>query len=524
MHTYAAVNDAATEEAPAAQESGGERARRAGAGVITIGGAKLYFLLVGYASQVFLPGLLGSPEAFGLFSAVLSIVSILNNVLVSATVQVVSKRVSERPEQAAHSLRQALELQLIIGALLGVVLFGCAPLLGQVLLDPLLTPLFRISAVIVVAYALYAVPIGALNGRQDFLGQARFDIAYTTLRTGGMLGAAALGFGAAGVLAGFAGASVLVLLASLAIVGVGRAGGRTAWDGWLRFMAPLWLYQLCNNLILQIDTTLLKRSVAALAQEGGASMAAAADTASRYVGFYRAAQTFAFVPYQLILSVSFVIFPMVSEALSRGDEAAARRDVRGALRFSLLALLSLAAPIAGASQAVMRLVYPPAYLAGAPALAVLALGMVSFALFVIAATIMSSAGRPGTAASVAVQAVVAVVAGNLGFVRYVGIGALTLPAAALGTSFGAFIALAAVGGSVYLRFKTFIPVLTVLRALLAAAGAYLAARSIPAPNKPMGLVALAGGALAYFALLIGTGELTRADLAGMLSMRRKRRK
>lgn len=524
-HTYASVNEAATDDRapahPSAEES--DRARRAGAGVITIGGAKLYFLLAGYASQLFLPGLLGSPEAFGLFSAVLSIVSILNNVLVSATVQVVSKRVSENPPRAKRSLRQALELQLIVSVLLGGSLFGCAPLLATILLDPLLTPLFRIAALIVMAYALYAAPIGYLNGLQNFLGQARFDIAYTTLRVGGMLGAAALGFGAAAVLGGFAGAALTVLLAAILIVGTGQRGERTPWKGWLQFMAPLWLYQLCLNLILQIDTTLLKRSVAAALQADGAALEVAAETASRYVGFYRAAQTFAFVPYQLILAVPFVIFPMVSEALSKGDEVGARRYIRASLRLSLIALLSLAAPFAGAAPAVMRLVYPPAYLAGAPALAVLALGMVSFALFVISATIMSSAGRPGTAAGVAVLAVATVIAANLGLVHYVGVGDYTLAAAASGTSLGAFVALAAIGGSLYARFRTFLPGLTVLRSLLAAAAAFFAAGSIPPSSKLMALVALAAGAIAYFAVLIATRELTRADLTSLLAMRKRKR-
>lgn len=101
------MTDAATDEAPAAQQSA---TQRAGRGFVSIAGAKLYFLIAGYVSQLYLPVLLGNPEVFGLFSTALSLVSILNNVMVSANIQVVSKRVSEDPERAPYIVRQALEL------------------------------------------------------------------------------------------------------------------------------------------------------------------------------------------------------------------------------------------------------------------------------------------------------------------------------------------------------------------------------------------------------------------------------
>jgi stage V sporulation protein B len=518
------VNEAATEEEALTAPPKPDGAQRAGRGILSIAGSTLYFLIAGYAAQLLLPRLLASPEAFGFFSTAMSFVSILNNVLISATIQVVSKRVSEDPPRAPFALRQAIELQLAIGCVLGGGLFFAAPqLAGTILLDPLLTPLFRLAAVVVVSYALYAAMIGALNGRQDFLGQARFNMGYTTLRTLTMLGAAALGFGAVGVFAAFALSSVVVLTVAVIVVGLGQAGPRKPWRSWLAFMAPLWLYQLCLNLILQVDVTLLKRTVAELLQAQGASAMLAADSASRYVGFYRAAQTFAFVPYQLILSVAFVIFPMVSEALSLGDEAAARRYIRAALRFSLLVLLAVAAPFAGAAPAVMRLVYPAAYAAGAPALAVLVLAMVCFALFVIAATIMSGAGRPGLAASVALLSVGSVFAGNIGFVRYAGVGEHTLFAAASGTALGTVVALLAMGTAVYRRFGGFVEPSTALRALIAASIAFAVAHWLPSDTRLLSLAALASGVLAYGLVLCLLRELTRTDLNVALGMLRRKR-
>lgn len=506
-----------------------DEARRAGRGILSMSGSKLYFIVAGYAVQLLLPRLLGSPEAFGFFSTAMSLVSILNNVLIAATIQVVSKRISEDTTRARYTLRQALTVQLAFATVLGGALsLGAEQLATRVMLDPLLTPMFRLSAIVVISYALYAAIIGALNGTQKFLSQAKFDVAYTTFRSGAMIGAAALGYGAVGAFGGFAVAAALVLLAGLKVVGIGERSDpadpttRPVWRAWFALIAPLWTYQLCLNIVLQIDTSLLKRTVAELALAGGDNAAAAAEVASRYVGLYRAAQTFAFVPYQLILSVAFVIFPMVSQATSLGQEATAQRYIKGALRFSLLVLLALAAPIAGAADSVLRIVYPAAYLEGSAALSVLSLGMVCFALFVISATIMSGAGRPGLAAAVASIAVVIVVTANVTLVRLAGLGEDTLLAAATGTSLGTSFALLAMATAVYSRFRAFIPPLTVLRALIAASCAFCVARFVPSGSKLMSIVALAAGAGTYAIVLVALRELWKPDLQAVLRVVKRR--
>lgn len=484
--------------------------------MLSISAAKLYFIAAGYAVQLALPRLLGGPEPFGLYSSAMSLVSIITNVLIAATIQTVSKRVSEAPADAPRILRQGLLLQLLVGGGLALaLLFAAGPLARGVLLDPLLAPLLRVSAIVIACYALYATLVGALNGQQLFAKQAGLDMTYTTLRTCGIVGAAALGFGALGAASGFAGAAVLVLATALLVVGVGARGEPGSFDlgAWVRLLAPLWIYQLCLNFMLQIDLAVLKGNVAAMAQAAGALEADAADTASRFAGLYRAAQTFAFVPYQLILSVTFVVFPLVSHAVTAGDAAATRDYVRGALRFSLLVLLAIAAPVSGASAGVMRLAYPDAYLGGAEALAVLSLGMVAFALFVIGATILSGAGSPGRAAAIALASVAIVLGANLALVRMVGIGPRTAMMAALGTSIGTTFALIAVGVAVYARFRAFLPLGSSLRVLAAAAAAWTVARALPSDSALQALLALIAGGVAYLVALAALREITQTELA-----------
>lgn len=488
-------------------------ARRAGRGLISIAGAKVYFIVAGFIVQFSLPRLFGSPEVFGFFSVAMSGISIINNVLIAATIQSVSKFVSEDEARAPATLRQGLTLQAMLGlAVVSAIGIG-AETLGAFMLDRSLAPLLRVASIVTLSYAIYAAIIGHLNGMRSFVRQARYDATFTTLRTFGLLIGAGLGFGAMGAMSGFAAAAATITVLSLVGVGVGERGARAPAGVWLAFMAPIWAYQGCLNGVLQVDLWVLKKTIAELATAGGAGLVGAADQADRYAGFYRGAQTFAFVPYQLVLATTFIVFPTVSRATALGDERAATQAVRGSLRFSTLALLAMAAPIAGAGEPLLRFAYGAEYVAGAPALRVLAFGLVAFTLFVVSATAMGGSGRPAVSAGVAALGLVVVVVACRGLLVRIGLGEHALEAAAAGTSLGMLVAMVAAGLAVWKRFGTFVPGPTAARAVIASiAGFFVARYGIP-PGTPLGfLLAPAAGFTAFVAVLLVTREIGAGEL------------
>jgi stage V sporulation protein B len=386
-----------------------------------------------------------------------------------------------------------------------------APVIARLLLDDQLTRLLRVASVVVFAYALYAAVVGSLNGRHWFSKQARLDLTFSTLRTVGILAGAALGLGAIGAVAGFATASATILSISLIWIGFGQRGEGIPIRRWLGFMAPIWAYQVCLNGILMIDLQVLKRTATEMAFAGTEASQAAVDIANQYVGYYRAAQTFAFVPYQLIISLTFIVFPMISRATSIGNREAARTTIQHAMRFSLLLLLLVAAPTSGAAHGVMQLAYPAEYLAGAPALSILVFGVAAFALFAVAATAISGAGQPSLAAMIAGVALLAVVVANRVLVMRAGLGEQTLEAAATGTTIGMVIALILSSWALHRLFGVFIPVATWVRATLAAGVGCAAASATPHESALMALVALAAGFTSSLAVLIVTRELGADD-------------
>ncbi len=493
---------------------------RAGRGFLAIVGAKAWFIVTSYAIQLSLPRILDSAAEFGLYKATLSGVSILNNVLIVATIQSVAKRVSEDEDATPALLRQALRIQLVLGGALAASLFVGAPALARFLLDDSLVPLLRVACAVVFVYALYGALVGALNGRHLFVRQAGLDISFSTLRSIGIIGGALLGFGAFGALAGWASAAVAIALLAFFVTRrdiFGKGGQSIELKRWIGFMAPIWIYQACLNGVLLLDLQVLKRTLAELALDAGQSAVAAAETASTYVGYYGAAQTFAFVPYQLILALTFIIFPMISRATDSGDVETAKATIRQALRLALIVLLAIAGPVAGAADGVLRIAYTEEYVVGSQALSILVFGVVAFALFVICATVLSSAGRPSLAAIVAgTSAVVVVVAGRFLIVSSGG-GEASLRAVAWGTTIGMGVAFVLAAAIVAFRFKTLIAPLTGVRALVATAVGWCVAHYVPHGSRLMALVALAAGFFAFLLTLVATRELRREDLGAIRS-------
>jgi stage V sporulation protein B len=171
----------------------------------------------------------------------------------------------------------------------------------------------------------------------------------------------------------------------------------------------------------------------------------------------------------------------------------------------------------------MRVAYPGAYLAGADALAILAIGVVAFALFVIGSTILSGAGQPGLPAVLGLITVGLVVGGDMLLLRMTGPGEASLRAVATGTSLAMGAAMVAVAIALKARFGAFLSFPSGVRLLGAGAVGFFVARMVPSTSAVLALGALVAGGLAYVAALVVSRELGRADLEPVLAMVRRRR-
>jgi len=532
---------------------GDDSAQAVGRGFLFITGAKLWFLVTGTVVNLALPRLLGNAARFGEFRVVNGLLTIVNMVLISGTIQAVAKRVSEREHTARAVRRAAHRLQALIGGSLALLfLAGAGPIAAFALKDEALAPYLRIGAVILLSYAFYAVQVGLLNGLKRFAWQAGLDVTFSTLKTVLMVGLVLAGFAVTGALAGFALTAVAVLGLSLVVVRRAVPAAAPADPAapaepvkLAGFLGQVMLTTLAVNALLQLDTVLMKalssgpfeavlagsdadaraRLLAATtAALGGTAPAATAapdlarEAASALAGLYGAAKNVAVIPYQLILSVTFVVFPLVSRSTFEADRERTAAYVRETLRFTGLLTTWFALVLFLARRPLLALLFGRGYDAAGPALGLLLGSTVLFSLHVVAGTVITGAGRPGVSLVLGViAALVSTAAVGMGVAWAPGFDeALTAAAwAMLGAT-----AVAALLPLAWLRrsFGAVVPWASLVRVGVATAAVGALGALLPAGGRWALPAALALGGLAYPLALAALREVRGDDLARLRRM------
>jgi stage V sporulation protein B len=269
----------------------------------------------------------------------------------------------------------------------------------------------------------------------------------------------------------------------------------------------------------------LKRLAAEWFHAHGHDLATAAHEADGQVGLYGAAQKLARLPYQLMIAVTFVVFPLVSQATFDNDRAKAASYVRTTMRLSLVFAGALGAALAAHPEPLIRILYPGEFAtAGGPALSALALGHVAFVLFIIGGTILNSAGHTRDAVVGAIVPIVVLAVSLWLTLPRLEPGREMLFGAGVCTAVAMLLGALVTGAQLRHHFGVFLPFLTGARVVLATAAAIFVCRYVP----KHGFVFAVAGALAaivvYGATLVLTGELGKADLERVRAIGNRRRK
>ncbi len=516
------MQDVATAKDPGATPSlpeknpGDSTAKSAGRGGLAIAIAKVSFIIFGFAQQLILERLLGQ-AGYGQISRVLAIVGVLNNVVVGTAIQGVSRSVSSVPEdQAASAFARTLRVHVVIAVVLSIGFALAAGAIAEGVGAAHVTTPLRFVAAVVLLYGVYAPLVGSLNGRRKFLDQAGLDITYGLTRTIGMaIGAVVVmrmgGSGTFGAALGFVGAALFIVPVALTRSGIGKMGssGPTTSD-YLTFLGPLALGQFSLNLLLQTDFMMLSRFVGEAAKQLGLGMAAMDEL----TGTYRGVQLFSFLPYQLLMSVSFVLFPMLARARSEKNQADVTAYTRAGVRIALVLTGLISGTISSLAPHVLRFAYKSNAIweQGGPVLRILALGMGSFALLGITSTALTSLGRERTSAALTAIAVVLVGTGCWFVASDAPFGQEMMLRTAMSTSIA--LTVCAVAAAFILRREAggFVSPLSLVRVLVGVVVTVVVGAQMPWFSKPAVLIQGVVMALLYVVVLVVTGELGKQDL------------
>jgi len=425
--------------------------------------AKLFFMVAGYAVYFTLPRLLSTAE-FGNYGVVVGLLNIFNMVLITGTIQAVSKFVSEKEEMERAIRKSANKIQVIIGGAVFLILFLGAPLFAVFFKDSSIIPAIRVGAFVPFFYAFYAVAVGSLNGRKMFTHQACLDMSFATMKAIAILSLAALGYGVVGAFSGFSTAALVVLSISLYIVYRNQTEILAETFPIRRILTfEIWVMItiFLNNLLLSTDLFMVK----SLLEKANASIQA---------GYYTAVLSFGRIPFTLVMAVSLVIFPLISKSTFENDSIRTKKYIQTSLRLTFLLVLPIAIIFSAMPVDFLTFVYPADYVKGSGALYILPLGEAMLALMFIAVTMIIGSGHPKISIMITAATLVVDI-----LLCYILIPKFGITGAALSSSIAW--TLGFIFTAVYLnrKFQAFVPAATWVRSVVAGTAAFFAGYMLP---------------------------------------------
>lgn len=490
---------ATDESKPAARSDNSDNADNvaaiAGRGTIYITAAKIWFMVSGYGIHFILPRLI-TKEQFGVYQVVVGVVSVINAVIITGTYQAVSKRVSEDEANAGSIKSTALRLQVMIGGGASLLFFLAAPVVASYLNDARLVNYLRLASIITICYSFYAVFTGYFNGRKKFLTQAALDVSYSTLKLVFIVLLVWLGLGVAGAIGGFALAAASVLALSAIVARKGDRLKQVRMGDLLGFQTYLLLFTLAINLLQKTDLILIK-----------ALSSSDALAASESAGAYGAAINVANITYQVIISATFVIFPLVSQATFAQDRERTRTYISNTFRYTMIVMALTATLFSANSSGLLRLVYPQDYQDGSAALSVVAYGMLFFGVLYVVTTIISASGHPGVSLWIGIVTLAVSAILNFALIPHYG-----LVGAAIATTVSMLVGSAVACFYLWRAFGALMPTWSAVRITLCAAAIYGASLLFFTSSKLLIIGKLVALSVAYLGALIITREVGRSDL------------
>ncbi len=145
------------------------------------------------------------------------------------------------------------------------------------------------------------------------------------------------------------------------------------------------------NLLMNTDLFLVKKLIS--------------GNSSEQVGYYTGALTISRIPYALMMTISLVIFPLISKLTSIGDREKSKKYIENALKYPFVLLLGIAVVISSNSELVVKFILGNKYVFPAPTgeiLNILVFAILGLAIFTLSTTIISGSGKPNVSLGIGI--------------------------------------------------------------------------------------------------------------------------
>lgn len=346
-------------------------------GTVRVFLAEALLLPTGIITAAFLTRRLG-PADYGLFTLAATLVTwvewTITSVLARTTIKFVGEAHDWRPVGDA-----VLKLYLLLSVIMAVLLCFLAVPIASLFHEPMLATYLWFFAFDIPLFSLARAHRNILIGLGSFRQQALASASRWIARLVLIVLLVGLGLSVHGAILGSIGAS-LVELSIVRFYVRPSIFSRSEFSArkLVGYAAPLFLFALSIRLYDRLDLLALK------ALGGTAAQA----------GVYGAAQNLTIAPALFALSFAPLLLSTLTHLLRAGDDQAAKRMGRNAMRL-VLCLLPFAGMTAGAAAEIVGAIFGASFSSGAPLLSLLIFGALSMVMISANTAILTSAGKPG---------------------------------------------------------------------------------------------------------------------------------
>lgn len=355
--------------------------------------SEIIFNLSGYIIHAFVGRILG-PSDYGRYGLVVTlttmVIILIGNGIPTAMAKYISEVFETNPSMVLAIKKKAVLLQSILIGSATLLFFLSAPLISRALGDPSLTPLFRISTLIIPAFAMASFYFSYYTGLHKFNLQSILKTLRSIFKVLAIVGLAWV-FSVEGSIVGFALAAFFVFLIAFAFdqLKYTRDLKKSAKSQNLNSQAHFetkkllnyaWqiiLFFLAYELLISIDLYLVKGIL----------------RDDHLTGIYNAALTVGRLPYYIFYALTIMLLPVISRTTSANDINSTRGIINQSMRIMIILLVPAVILMAKFAEPIINIFYSSTYGEAALPMSILAYGVGFLTIFYVMSFVLNGAGK-----------------------------------------------------------------------------------------------------------------------------------
>lgn len=348
--------------------------------------SEIIYNLSAYVIHAVMGRMLG-PADYGRFGIIVTLTTMTIVLIGQSVPTAMSKYLSEIFESDTGLIpiikRQTAKIQTVIVGSVTIIFFLLAPVLARVLNDPSLTNLFRLSSLVIPAFALASFYFSYYTGLHKFKIQAFLKTSRGIWRIVFIIGLAwflkSRGLALEGAILGYVVAPLSIFFEawSLDPYKKVKAVGTFDWRKLAVFAWPVTIFLIAYQLLNTIDLYLVKGILRSDVE----------------TGLYNAAYTVGTIPYNLFYALTIILLPSISKTTSANDSDETKKIVSQSLRFLTMFLLPTCLLMAYFSLPIINIFYSSKYALSAPVMSIYVIAEGFLTVFYVLTFILNGAGK-----------------------------------------------------------------------------------------------------------------------------------